>query len=384
MFKPDSPENAVFRAEVRAWINENIDPEIANTTLRLPKEKLIPWHKKLFEKGWVAPHWPEEYGGMEASLDQQIIMTDEMGRAGAPEMVTVHGIDHLGPILIEYGSEEQKARHLPSILSGDVVWAEGYSEPNSGSDLASLRTRADLDGDHWVVNGQKIWTTFGHISDWIFILVRTDQNAPRKQAGIGFLLIDMKSPGITPRPITTIAGDDEFSEIFFEDVRVPRENMVGDPGNGWRIANAVLVHERLKTGHPRYCQSALARTRKVAKVTGAFDSAAFRDRLAGLEIDVLAYKAVFDHAVELTKQSQASGIEASIMKIKSLDILHEIVDLLVEAAGSSGPITGRFETPDGPVDVTDLFLQSRHETIRGGTSQILRNVVAKRGLGLPS
>ncbi|HJO86485.1 MAG TPA: acyl-CoA dehydrogenase family protein, partial [Rhodospirillales bacterium] len=196
--------------------------------------------------------------------------------------------------------------------------------------------------------------------------------------------IDMKSPGITPRPITTIAGDDEFSEIFFEDVRVPRENMVGDPGNGWRIANAVLVHERLKTGHPRYCQSALARTRKVAKVTGAFDSAAFRNRLAGLKIDVLAYTALFDHAVELTKQSQASDIEASIMKIKSLDILHEIVDLLVEAAGSSGPITGRFETPDGPVDVTDLFLQSRHETIRGGTSQILRNVVAKRGLGLPS
>jgi hypothetical protein len=384
MFRQDSEGDAAFRAEVRAWLEENLDDDLAGYTLRAPPEKLIPWHRKLYEKGWIAPHWPKEHGGMGASFSQQIIMVEELGRANAPPLCTVHGLNHLGPILIEFGTEEQRQTYLPPILRGDVIWAEGYSEPNSGSDLASLRTRAELDGDHWVVNGQKIWTTFGHIADWIFMLVRTDPDAPRKQAGIGFLLADMKTPGITARPITTIAGDDEFAEIFFEDVRVPKENMVGDPTNGWRIANAVLVHERLKTGHPRHCYSALERTRKVARATGAINDAGFRDRLARLEIDVTAYKALFDHAVELTKQAQATGTAASIMKIRSLDILLEIVDLLVEAAGSSGPIKHKFDTPEGPVDVTDLFLQSRHETIRGGTSQILRNVVAKRGLDMPT
>ncbi|MDP6176130.1 MAG: acyl-CoA dehydrogenase family protein, partial [Rhodospirillales bacterium] len=206
---------------VRAWLADNLDPEIRHHTLRQMPDKLVPWHRKLYEKGWIAPHWPKEYGGMGASLAEQIILTEEMGHAGAPELCTEHGINHLGPILIEMGSEDQKKRFLPPILSGDVIWAEGYSEPNSGSDLASLKMRAELVGDEFILNGQKIWTTNGHYADWMFALVRSDAGAKPKQAGITFLLIDLKSPGITIRPIRSIIGDAEFAEEFFDDVRVP-------------------------------------------------------------------------------------------------------------------------------------------------------------------
>ncbi|MDP6176080.1 MAG: acyl-CoA dehydrogenase family protein, partial [Rhodospirillales bacterium] len=236
----------------------------------------------------------------------------------------------------------------------------------------------------YVVNGQKIWTTFGHYSDWIFALVRTDPEAKPKQAGIGFLLFDLDTPGVRVDPITTIAGDQEFSQFFFEDVRVPAENMVGDPADGWRIANAVLSHERFKTGHPRHCFSALDRVKKVARATGAMEDDAFRDRLAGLEIDTLASAALFDHAVELTQAERPPGPSASIIKITSTEKLQEIVDLLVEAAGGLGAGEGKIQTPEGAIDIHDLYMQCRHETIRGGSSEIMRNIVAKRGLGLPS
>ncbi len=384
MFRQDSEGDAAFRAEVRAWLEENLDDDLAGYTLRAPPEKLIPWHRKLYEKGWIAPHWPKEHGGMGASFSQQIIMVEELGRANAPPLCTVHGLNHLGPILIEFGTEEQRQTYLPPILRGDVIWAEGYSEPNSGSDLASLRTRAELVGDEYVVNGSKIWTTFGHYSDWIFALVRTDPDAPRKQAGIGFLLFDLSLPGITVRPITTIAGDDEFAEVFFKDVRVPKVNMVGDPTNGWRIANAVLSHERFNAGQPRYGFSAIERAKKVGAATGAMEDAGFRDRLAGLEIDMIAFNALFDHAVELTKAERPPGPSASIMKIVGKETLQNAADMLLEAAGGLGAADKKISTPEGEVDVRELLLQCRHESIRGGTSEIMRNIVAKRALDLPS
>jgi alkylation response protein AidB-like acyl-CoA dehydrogenase len=384
MFRLDSEEDAAFRAEVRAWLEENLDEELRDQTIRMDPEKLIPWHKLLRDKGWIAPHWPKENGGMGASLSQQIIMNEEMGRIGAPQLCTVHGLNHLGPILIEFGTEEQKAKYLPPIIEGDIIWAEGYSEPNSGSDLASLRTKAERVGDEYIVNGQKIWTTFGHYSDWIFCLVRTDPDAKPKQAGIGFLLFDLKSPGVTVRPITTIAGDDEFSECFFEDVHVPAENMVGDAGEGWRIANAVLMHERFNSGNPYLNFKALERVHKVARATGAMDDPAFRDRLADLEIRAVAFSALFDHAVELTRAERPPGPAASIMKINGKETLMEIACLLFEAAGAQAPGTALVDTPEGPIDVADIFLMTRHESIRGGTSEIMRNIVAKRGLGLPS
>ena len=211
-FRVDDESESAFRLEVRDWLEANLPEDLRGWSPRPPFDRAQWWLEKVAERGWIAPHWPKRHGGMEATINQQIILREEFARAGAPEL-SGQGLNHIGPILMEFGSEAQKAQHLPKILSGEVTWCQGYSEPNAGSDLASLRTRADLDGDHFVVNGQKIWTTWAHHADWIFMLVRTDQDAPRKQAGISFLLAELDTPGITVRPIRTIAGDDEFAEV---------------------------------------------------------------------------------------------------------------------------------------------------------------------------
>ena len=221
-FRRDMPQDADFRREVSRWLEENLPARLRNLPVRPSFEDSSWWHRKLFERGWIAPNWPKEHGGMGASVAQQIILYEQMGTIGAPEL-SGQAIYHLGPILQTFGTPEQKARHLPGMLSGDVVWCQGYSEPSSGSDLASLRTRAVRDGNHFVVNGQKIWTTWAHHADWMYALVRTNPDV-KKQAGISFLLIDMTTPGITRRPIRTIAGDNEFSEVFFDNVRVPADN----------------------------------------------------------------------------------------------------------------------------------------------------------------
>src|SRR6185437_6957661 len=199
MFRHDSPEEAAFRSDVRTWLEANLPAPLRDRTNRPPPAELMPWYRALSRKGWIAPHWPKQYGGMGASLNEQIIMMEELARLGAPYLPT-QGLNHVGPILIEFGTEAQKARHLPPILRGDVIWAQGYSEPGAGSDLASLATRAVLDGDRFVVNGHKVWQTWGHHSDWMFTLVRTDPSAERKQAGISFLLIELDSPGVRRRP----------------------------------------------------------------------------------------------------------------------------------------------------------------------------------------
>ncbi len=212
-FRQDSEEEAVFRAEVSTWLEENLPQHLRNLPTRPSAEDAIWWHRKLHEKGWAAPEWPKVHGGVEATLGQQVIFADELARIGSPE-ISSQAVYHIGPILIRFGNEEQKARHLPGMVSGEKIWCQGYSEPNAGSDLASLRTSGVVDGDHLVINGQKIWTTWAHYADWIFALVRTDPDAPKKQEGITFILIDMKTPGITARPIETIADEDEFAEVF--------------------------------------------------------------------------------------------------------------------------------------------------------------------------
>src|SRR6516225_1774300 len=223
MFRHDSPDEAAFRTEVRTWLEANLLAALRGRTNRPPPAELMPWYRALSRKGWIAPHWPKQYGGMGATLNEQIILIEELARVGAPHL-PVQGLNHIGPILMKWGTPEQKARHLPPILSGDVIWAQGYSEPGAGSDLASLTTRAALVGNHFVVNGHKIWQTWGHHAGWIFMLVRTDPNAAAKQAGISFLLLKLDTPGVTVRPIVNIAGDDELSEIFLDDVQVPAEN----------------------------------------------------------------------------------------------------------------------------------------------------------------
>ena len=382
MFRRDSSDEAVFRAEVRTWLEANLPAALRGRTNRPPPAELMPWYRAMSRKGWIAPHWPNQYGGMGATLNEQIIMAEELARVGAPQL-PAQGLNHIGPILIEFGTDAQKAKHLPAIVAGTVIWAQGYSEPGAGSDLASLATRATLEGDHFVVRGQKIWTTWAHYSDWMFALVRTDPLAQPRHAGISFLLLDLRSPGITIRPIRTIAGDDEFSEVFFDNVVVPAENLVGKLNDGWRIANALLGHERLRTSNPQYALSALDRIKTVARASGVITDPAFRDRLAAASINVTALSALFSHAVELTNLQRSPGPEASMIKIFGTELLQSLNDLLIEAAGSQASIEKPITTDPGTVEVSTSFLQVRRATIYGGSSEIQRNIIARRVLNLP-
>jgi alkylation response protein AidB-like acyl-CoA dehydrogenase len=382
MFRHDSTDEAAFRTEVRTWLEANLPAALRGRTNRPPPTELMPWYHALSRKGWIAPHWPKQYGGMAATLNEQIIMTEELARVGAPQL-PAQGLNHIGPTLIEFGTEAQKAKHLPPIIAGTVIWAQGYSEPGAGSDLASLATRATLEGDHFVVHGQKIWTTWAHYSNWMFALVRTDPLAQPRHAGISFLLLDLHSPGITTRPIRTIAGDDEFSEVFFDNVIVPAENLVGKLNDGWRIANALLGHERLGTSNPQYTLIALDRIKAVARTSGVITDPAFRDRLAAASINVTAFLALFSHAVELSNLQRSPGPEASTIKIFGTELLQSLNDLLVEAAGSEASIENPITTDFGAVDVSTPFLQVRRATIYGGSSEIQRNIIARRVLNLP-
>jgi alkylation response protein AidB-like acyl-CoA dehydrogenase len=383
MFRHDTPAEAAFRTQVRTWLEANLPAALRGRTARPPPAELMPWYRTLSAKGWVAPHWPSQYGGMGASLNEQIIMTEELARVGAPQL-PAQGLNHIGPILIEFGTEAQQARHLPPIIAGTVIWAQGYSEPGAGSDLASLATRAALDGDHFVVKGQKIWTTWGHHSDWMFALVRTDPAAQPRHAGISFLLLDLHSPGIAIRPIKTIAGDEEFSEVFFDDVIVPAENLVGKLNDGWRIANALLGHERLGTSNPQFALMTLDRIKTMARASGVMDDPAFQDRLAAASINVTVLAALFSHAVELANQKQSPGPETSIIKIYGSELLQSLNDLLLEAAGGHAAAEQPTSTAFGAVDVAASFLQVRRATIYGGSSEIQRNIVARRVLNLPN
>ena len=320
---------------------------------------------------------------MGATLNEQIIMAEEMAHIDAPNL-PVQGLNHIGPILMEFGSEAHKARHLPPIIEGSVIWAQGYSEPGAGSDLASLSTRAVLQGDHFVVNGQKIWTTWAHHSDWIYALVRTDPEAQPRHAGISFLLIDLHSPGIKVRPIRTIADDDEFAEVFFDNVVVPAENLIGKLNDGWRIANALLGHERIATSNPQFSLIALERIRTMARASGVINDPAFLDRLAAASINVTALSALFSHAVELANSEKSPGPEASIIKIYGSELLQSLTELLIEAAGGHAAADKPIATQFGEVDVATLFLMARRVTIYGGSSEIQRNVVARRVLNLPN
>ena len=382
MFRHDSPAEAEFRDSVRTWLEANLPVALRGRTARPPPADLMPWYRSLSRKGWIAPHWPKEYGGMGATLNEQIIMGEELARVGAPQL-PAQGLNHIGPILIKFGTDEQRARHLPPIIAGTVIWAQGYSEPGAGSDLASLATRATLNGDHFVVRGQKIWTTWGHYSDWMFALVRTDPQASPRHAGISFLLLDLHTPGITVRPIKTIAGDDEFSEVFFDDVVVPAENLVGKLNDGWRIANALLGHERLGTSNPQYALIAIERIKTMARASGVIADPAFQDRLAAASINVTVLSALFSHAVELAGRQHDPGPESSIIKIFGSELLQSLNDLLLEAAGSHASTAIPIASDFGEVDVAAAFLQVRRATIYGGSSEIQRNIVARRVLNLP-
>jgi len=383
LFSDDNPADRAFRKEVRDWIAANCPKDLCNRPLRIDPPELKPWHRKLYERGWIAPHWPKEAGGMGATLTQQIILFEEMSRVGAPTPYP-HGLNFIGPLIVDVGTPVQKALHLPSILTGDNTWCQGYSEPGSGSDLASLSTKAVLDGNVFVVNGHKIWTTNGHFADWMFALVRTDPEARPRHAGITMLLIDLKSPGITVRPIQTIRGDAEFAEEFFVDVRVPKENMLGQLNCGWQVANKLLGSERFTTGHPRNAAVILNRARQVAEYSGAIRDPAFLHRMALLEIDLLAFSAFYRHAASLHSNGRAPPSMAPVIKIAGGELGQQASELLVDAAGPLGSSAVDImigKTAFNPAG--DLF-EMRRVTVGSGTVEIQRNILAKRVLNLPS
>ena len=279
---------------------------------------------------------------------------------------------------------DQKARHLPPILTGEVTWCQGYSEPGAGSDLASLSTRAVLDGDAFIVNGQKSWTTNGHFADWMFALVRTDLQAQPRQAGITMLLIDLKAPGITVRPIQTIRGDSEFAEEFFVDVRVPRQNMLGELNGGWRVANKLLGSERFTTGHPRNAAVLLNKARQLGEYSGAMYDPAFKHRLAILEIDLVAFSAYYRHAAQLQGLGRAPVSMAPVIKIAGGEIAQRASELLVDAAGPLGASADGIDVGNCEINPSSDLFEMRRVTVGSGAVEIQRNIIAKRVLGLPS
>jgi alkylation response protein AidB-like acyl-CoA dehydrogenase len=377
-FREDSPHEAAFRKEVHDWFEANLPDHLRHLPSRPSFEEACGWHRKLAARGWVAPNWPKEYGGMGATVGEQIVLYDESGKAGAPE-ISGQAIYHLGPILQVFGTPEQKAQHLPGMLSGATIWCQGYSEPGSGSDLASLRTRAVRDGDDFVINGQKIWTTWAHHADWMFALVRTNPDV-KKQAGITFILIDMKTPGIKPVPIRTIAGDEEFAEVFFDDVRVPVSNVVGSIDDGWRVATALLEKERLNGANPQKCAQLLGKVKRAARASGVMDDDSFRDRLARAEIDYVALCAVFSQIVSFTESRTKANADFAFAKLVSAELQQELCELLAEAYGSQAALA--VAGGEGDKSFPGLtYLQNRRVTIYGGTVEVQRLLMARRVLG---
>jgi alkylation response protein AidB-like acyl-CoA dehydrogenase len=387
-----TPEELAFQREVRTWLKKNVPkrerdarPLEFGDPKRIAEAKA--WQRKVHAAGYLALAWPKEYGGQGADVMRQTIVNEEMVRARAPGLIGMMGIQMVGPTLIQFGTEEQRRRYLPKILTADDIWCQGYSEPGAGSDLASLRTRAELIGDEFIVNGQKVWTSNAQYADWMFCLVRTDPSAP-KHAGISYVLIDMKSPGITVRPLVQMTGDAGFNEVFFEDVRVPRTNLVGQLNNGWQVANATLAHERNMLGSTVRTQQTfqkLVRLAQTQRRNGAPASAdpVVRQRLADLALRVETMKLEAYRQLTDTLRGRSPGIAASVSKLVTTELNHDIARTALEIMGSYGPLGRRdARARDGGIWPVD-FMYSLGLIIGGGTSQIQKNIISERGLGMP-
>jgi alkylation response protein AidB-like acyl-CoA dehydrogenase len=369
-----------FRVLVRAFLHEYHPPELRNPVKRLHWGDVKPWYMALARHGWLAPNWPRQYGGMGLSAAKQLVYVEEFEQFGAARTPD-HGMLLLGPLLIRYGTEAQRKFFLPKILSGEHIWCQGYSEPGAGSDLAGLRTQAVLDGEEWVVNGQKTWTTLAGDADWIFLLVRTD-NSGKKQQGISFLLVPMNTPGVTVKPIINLDLQDEFSEVFFDDVRVAKENLVGAINQGWAMANALLGFERIFLGSPRQSAHAFARLGRVAAHAGCWTDANFCDRYARLAMDLDDHQALFEVFAGRLRNGETLGPEVSLLKVNQSELYQRISELMIEIAGEEA---GYLHPIDGDRDLNPagIFLAARAATIYGGTSQVQRNIIAKKVLRLP-
>jgi len=376
----DALDDEAFRQTVRTWLVANYPEELRNPPKRLHWRDNKAWYFKLAEQGWLCPGWPKQYGGMGLSAGKQIIMVEEFERHGVAR-TNDHGIIMVGPLLIAHGTEAQKAEFLPKVLSGEHIWCQGYSEPGAGSDLAALRTEAVDDGDHWIVNGSKIWTTLANDANWIFLLVRTDKNA-KKQQGISFLLVPMDSPGITVRPIWTIDLHDEFCEVFFDNVRVPKAWTVGAVNQGWTMAKALLGHERIYLGSPKLSGYALGRLKVLADRMGVADDPAFVDTYTRLRLELADLKALHATYVDIVRRGDTLGPDVSMLKVIQTELFQKITDTMLDVAGENA---GLLEPMEGnrELNPSGLFLQARPATIYGGSNEIQRNILAKNVLELP-
>ncbi|SAL51814.1 acyl-CoA dehydrogenase domain-containing protein [Caballeronia sordidicola] len=393
-----SPADDAFRADICAWLDANLPQALRSKVLdhkRLSRDDYASWHKLLGTRGWSVVAWPKEFGGPGWNATQRHIWDEECARIGAPGVLPF-GVSMVAPVLMKYGSDAQKAHYLPRILDGTDWWCQGYSEPGSGSDLASLRTRAERQGDHYVVNGQKTWTTLGQFADMMFCLVRTDSGA-KKQEGISFLLIDMKTPGITVRPIITLDEDHEVNEVFFEDVKVPLENLVGDENRGWTYAKYLLGHER--TGIARVGQSKrelvfLKRLAADQKKGGAplLKDPVFAAKIAALEIEIMALEVTVQRVVASEANGRGPGPEASMLKIKGTEVQQALTELMVEAAGPQAAafdpayLEGEREHSlagdDAAAPLAAYYFNFRKTSIYGGSNEIQKNIIAQMILGL--
>ena len=385
-----SPEDEKFREEVRAFILENLPEDIARSVYATgfaSRDQFQRWQQILNEKGWGAPHWPVEYGGTDWSPIRKHIFMEEIYNACAPD-AGWQGLHMVGPVLIAFGSEEQKKRFLPPMLSAEEYWCQGFSEPGAGSDLANLRTRAVLEGDEYVVNGQKIWTSEAADCDWGFFLVRTDR-------GISFLLVDMNTPGITVRPIKSIDGKSELNEVFLEDVRVPAENLVGEAGKGWTYAKYLLEKERTTSAFLYFNKRALLRAREIArgeKIDGVavIDKPEFRRRLAEVEADLLALEWSVLRILAAEDNKYNLDAVVSALKLRGSNMQQRVTELQLEALGPrSLRFWGDDETfsddpqwPDYAVGRANSYMQNRASTIYGGTQEIQKNIIAKIAFGV--
>ena len=371
-----------FRAEVRAFFARHYPQEMRYVLRRARLADTMDWYLTLSKHGWIAPNWPREYGGMGLATGKMIILLEEQENYGVAR-VPDHGIVQVGPILMKFGSAEQKKYYLPKILAGEHIWAQGYSEPNAGSDLASLATSAVPDGNDFIVNGQKIWTTLAHDSTHIYLLVRTSKEG-KKQEGISFLLVEAKAPGITIRPIRNIAGHEEFCEVFFENVRVPQADLVGGLNKGWTVAKALLSFERINIGSPRRPQYALNRLAQLARAKGLFSDPGFVDKFTALKLDLEDLGSLYARYVDVVKRGEELGQEVSMLKIWAMEAWQRLTDLLLETAQEYGAMPGDLTIDGAEVDVLSPFYYARPGTIYGGSSEIQRNILAKYVLKLPT
>ena len=382
-----SPEDEAFRDRLRSWLDDNV-PAMPRSWSddRERADFLRAWQRKRAEAGFIAPAWPKEHGGMGATVVQQAIYNEEIASRRVPPLIGQSGIDTVGPVLMQHGNEEQQ-RHLPKILHAEELWCQGFSEPDAGSDLASLKTSARRDGDFYVINGQKVWTTNAHIADWIYVLCRTDPDVP-KHRGLSLILIDMQTPGIAVSPLKQISGEAHFNQVFFEDVRVPVENIVGEENQGWTIAMTALNFERsglagtLASGRTL---TALVKLAKKTVVAGRprYEDDTIRRTLAQFAIEIEALRQLGYRTLTVQSQGGVPGPEASVGKLMASELQKRMSEFAMDILGPYGALTA------GPKYVVNRgaaargFLASRAATFGGGTSEIQRNVIAERILGQP-